>query len=397
MIKKEKTSLLLSGGGARAAYQIGVLKAINDIVKDNDKFQIYCGVSAGAINATSLASNSENESNGINELVELWRTIKVEDIYKTDRLSIMKTAYPWVKAMLPIFRRTKQENKAPMFLLDNQPLTSLLDKIKYEKIKENIANNKIRACSVTCSSYHSGQSVSFFEGNQEIEEWFKMRRIGVRASIDPLKLMASSALPMIFPAKKIKGEWFGDGSMRQLAPLSTSIRLGATKILIIGTGRANQYEEQSLQSEMMSLNFVDKDYPSLAQIGGHILNSLFLDNLYADIERFKRTNELIENFNKKIFTNSEDKHAQIDGIPIRKIDLLMINPSKKLDEIASYFTKELPENILRLLKKIGANEKMGGGLTSYLLFEKSYCNEIIELGYEDGWKQKEEIIKFFEK
>lgn len=385
-MNNHKNALLLSGGGARAAYQIGVMKAISDYsvnVLDNNKkiFDIFCGVSAGGINALDLACGNDNPVAAVNRLVEKWQNFHVDQVYRTDNISIMKNAYPWLKTLIP-FQKNKPSKKTPMSFLDNSPLKSLLDTIPYERVQQLIDLKRLYACSITCSSYHTGQSVTFFEGDESIKEWDKERRIGVRYKLNTEHLLASSALPMIFPAQKIKSEWFGDGSMRQQAPLSPAIHLGADRILVIGTGKNAQFNARSLVNSEITLPMNDKPYPSLAQIGGHILNGLFVDNLFSDIDRLNRTNEMLKRLNKS------------DDMPIRNIDLLIINPSRKIDEVASQFVHELPKSILKLLSRIGATERLGGGLASYLLFESSYCKELIQIGYEDAWKQRTEIGDF---
>lgn len=385
----QKNSLLLSGGGARAAYQVGVVKALNDYYCHISQtpvqiFDIYCGVSAGAINALELACNNDNFSKGINNLVAKWQNFHVDQVYRTDNISIWKNAYPWLRTLMP-FKKNKPLKNTPMSFLDNSPLKDILDAIEYSKMEQLIKNKQLHACSVTCSSYHTGQSITFFEGNEAIKEWEKERRIGIRHKINTSHLLASSALPMIFPAQKIKTEWFGDGSMRQQAPLSSAINLGADTILVIGTGKNAQFNARSLVNNEITLPMNNKPYPSLAQIGGHILNGLFVDSLYSDIDRLRRTNEMIK------------KLKDSESLPLRNVDLLIINPSRRIDEIANQFVHELPKSILKLLGRIGATERLGGGLASYLLFESSYCKELIQVGYEDGWNQRRQIGDFLKR
>lgn len=380
-------ALLLTGGGARAAYQVGVIKAIQDYHYNTLKykgklFDIFSGVSAGAINSVAMASHNDNPQHAIDNLYHFWSNIKVNQVYETDNISIFKAALPWIKKLLPF--ASKQMTNDPVFLLNNQPLFQLLSFIQLDKIEELINSGQLHGCSLTCSSYYSGQSIAFFEANSEVKEWDKLRRMGIRHKITVPHLLASSAIPMIFPAQNIKGEWFGDGSMREQAPLSPAIQMGADKIFVIGTGKALKTENQSLISNDISLQNSQKPYPTVAQIGGHVLNGIFLDNIQADVDRLMRTNEILKALNKI------DSH----NIQLRNIDLFTCNPSRKIDDIASQHVHRLPTSILKLLERIGATEKLGGSLASYLLFEEHYCNDLIRIGYEDAWEQKVKIAEF---
>lgn len=379
-------SLLLAGGGARAAYQIGVVKAIQDyhfntMKTVNSPFQIYSGVSAGAINAAALASYNDKPQFAISFLYKIWSKMKVEQVYETDNLSLMKTALPWIKTLIPF---TKKRSIDPVFLLNNEPLKKLLELIPLSRLEELIDKGFLHGVSVTCSSYHSGQSIAFFQANENVLEWEKLRRQGIRESLTTAHLLASSSLPIIFPAQKIKGEWFGDGSMREQAPLSPSIHMDAKKILIVGTGRLS-HESNSLMSKDITLPIIDKAYPSLAHIGGHILNGLFLDNIQADVDRLKRMNDIVSKVSDK------------SGLLVRNIDIFALNPSVKIDNIANQHVHRLPKSILKLMERIGATEKFGGTLASYLLFEENYCLELIRLGYEDAWNKRIEIYDFLNK
>lgn len=388
-MSQPKNALLLSGGGARAAYQVGVIKAIDDyyfhhLNDDKAIFDIFSGVSAGGINALHMACNNDNPHHAIDTLVDQWQNFHVSKVYRTDNISLWKNAYPWLKTILP-FQKNKRPKNEPLSFLDNSPLKDLLDTIPYHKLNELINLNQLHACCITCSSYHTGQSVTFFEGNKSIPEWDKERRIGVRGKITTNHLLASSALPLIFPAQQIRNEWFGDGSMRQQAPLSPAIHLQADRIMVIGTGKNAQFNARSLMNQEITLPMNTKPYPTLAQIGGHILNGLFVDSLFSDIDRLNRTNEMVKRF------------GTAEGLPIRNVELFILNPSRKIDDVASQFVKELPKSILKLLSRIGATERLGGGLASYLLFESAYCKELIQIGYEDAWHRRQEISDFLKR
>lgn len=381
-------SLLLAGGGARAAYQVGVIKAVldyhyNSLHETRTLFDIFTGVSAGAINSMALACFNDKPQYAVDYIYNFWSKISVEQIYEVDNFSLIKTALPWIKAILPFLKKSNK-NPDPTFLLNNAPLNELLKSIPFDRLDELIQQKIVHGSSVTCSSYHSGQSICFFQGAEHLKEWDKPRRQGLRDTLGIQHLLASSSLPIIFPAQKIKGEWFGDGSMREQAPLSPSIHMGAHKIFVVGTGRKNANSSTLLSSDI-TLPVIERKYPSLAQIGGHVLNGLFLDNIQADVERLKRTNQLISKINQ------EKTH----DLPMKKIDLFMCSPSVKIDDIASQHVHRLPKSILKLLERIGVTEKFGGTLASYLLFEEHYCTELIRIGYEDAWNQRIEIAEFF--
>ncbi|MSQ73793.1 MAG: patatin-like phospholipase family protein [Betaproteobacteria bacterium] len=372
---KSRAGLILTGGGARAAYQVGVLKAVRELLPmpETNPFQILCGTSAGAVNAATLAVCADNFDVGVSNLLEVWENFHVRHVYRSDAPAIARVGARWLAALMLLSR------SSPVSLLDNSPLAEMLARnLDFGRIQENIDSGDLYAVSITCSGYSSGQSVSFYQGGPGTEAWQRTQRIGAAMPLRVEHLMASSALPFIFPAVKINREFFGDGSMRQIAPISPALHLGADRVLVVGTGR------QSTAGEMPRVR--SNQYPSLAQIAGHALNSIFLDSLNVDIERLQRINRTIS-----LIDSGRLKEI---GLPLRPIKVLVIAPSQPIERIAIQFLHELPATVRFLLRSIGAMNRSGSNLASYLLFEKGYCRALIDLGYRDTISRRSEVLEF---
>jgi len=372
---KSKTALILTGGGARAAYQVGVLKAIRELLSlpDKNPFHILCGTSAGAVNAATLAVFADNFDAAVGNLLEVWENFHVHHVYRSDPIGIARVGARWLAAVMLVARTS------PVSLLDNGPLADVLSRtLDFGRIQENIDDGCLYAISITCSGYTSGQSVSFYQGGPGTEAWERTQRVGAAMPIRVEHLMASSALPFIFPAVKINREFFGDGSMRQTAPISPALHLGADKVLVVGTaGQPTEAEPPRVRGSL---------YPSLAQIAGHALNSIFLDSLNADIERLQRINRTIS-----LIPPDTAKEA---GLPLRKIKVLVIAPSQPIERMVVRHVSELPWTIRFLLRGIGAMNRNGSNLASYLLFEQGYCRALIDLGYQDTMARRAEVLEF---
>jgi NTE family protein len=371
---KPRAGLVLTGGGARAAYQVGVVKAVRDILGNPvaNPFPILCGTSAGAINAATLAVYADNFSRGVASLLEVWENMRCEHIYRTDAWSIAKSGAQWLLAMMLISR------KNPVSLLDNAPLREMLERnLDFQKIQNHIDSGALYAACVTASGYTSGQSVSFFQGGSGLEGWERNQRIGAAVPMNLDLLLASAALPFIFPAVKFNREYFGDGSMRQIAPVSPALHLGADRVLIVGTGRQTSDQARARSSV----------YPSLAQIAGHALNSIFLDTLMVDIERMER-------INRTVMLIPSDKLSG-PAAQLRPVKVLFITPSQPIERIAARFIHELPRSVRFILRPTGALNRSGSNLASYLLFEEPFCRALIDLGYQDTAAREAEVRQFF--
>ncbi len=374
--KRSKAGLIMTGGGARAAYQVGVLRALSEILPEHVRtpFPIICGTSAGAINAAVLAVDAGDFRRGVRRLMTVWKNFHVHHVYRADPWGALSNSARWVLAVLT----GGLSSPRPISLLDNSPLATLLGAhVDFAAIQRAIDAGELSAFSITCSGYTSGQSVSFYQGEPGLQPWQRARRIGVPMPITLDHLLASSALPFIFPPKHINREYFGDGSMRQIAPVSPALHLGADRLLVIGVGR--QLQQQNDRVKIST-------HPSLAQIAGHALNSIFLDSLEVDLERLQRINRTIEMIPGDVLART--------NYPLHIVDFRVISPSEELEKIALLHAGELPRTIRLLLSTVGAMRRSGANLLSYLLFEKSYCRALIQLGYKDSMDRKDELLAF---
>ena len=283
---RPRTALILTGGGARAAYQVGVLRALSEMLPRDAStpFPIICGTSAGSINATILAVDAANFRHAVRRLMTVWKNFHVHHVYRADIFGAFRNSARWLFAALT--GGLLRGGSKTVSLLDNSPLVALLRRhVDVSAIQRHIDDGDLTALSITCSGYSSGQSVTFYQGHPDLKNWQRARRIGVAMPIQIEHLLASSALPFIFPPMRINREYFGDGSMRQIAPISPALHLGADRLLVIGVGRQLQPNAERIKNGT---------YPTLAQIAGHALNSIFLDSLEVDLERMQRINRTIE-------------------------------------------------------------------------------------------------------
>jgi len=385
---KKKTGLVLTGGGARAAYQVGVLQGISIILREagwqpeRNPYDIICGTSAGAINATTLACYADNFQEGLQKVVQLWEKVTAEQVYRTDSLGVMRSGAKWLSLLSFGWLLRKWRANPPNSLLDNTPLVTLLNRIlDFPRLDAALIDGALHALAVTASSYSAGQHITFYQTEADIEPWERSQRIALRSQICVEHLLASSSIPLIFPSIPIycngQRQYFGDGSMRQIAPISPAIHLGADRVLVIGAGRLTEQQRDTSTFAQ---------YPTLAQIAGHALSSIFLDSLAADIERMTRINATVSGLTKEQRTKT----------PLRQIDMLVIAPSERLDEIAARNVHSLPGTVRMLLGAIGATEARGGALASYLLFESSYTCELIGLGVNDALARRASVLQFFD-
>lgn len=366
------TALILPGGGARGAYQVGVLKAINELQDGSvtSPFPVICGTSAGAINAAVIASHAHEYSTGVERLEQFWRSMRCERVYRTDALTVLQSGMRFAATLFSGGLIAAN----PKAFLDNTPLRHFLQQtLQLDGIQTALEQGALHGVAVTASGYTSASATSYFQAQQQVNGWERPRRRGLSTKLEISHLLASSALPLIFPAELIGNEYFGDGGMRLVAPLSPAIHLGANRILVIGT----RDEKPDLPPESPA------EYPSAGEIGGYLMDTIFMDTLNADLARMKRINRTLQ-------LVPEDKRDQAGLI---NIESLVIKPSKDLRDVTRTHVHEIPRSVQMLLRTLG-----GWGrdwrMASYLLFESAYCGALIDLGYADGMAAEQDICKF---
>jgi NTE family protein len=373
---ENKVGLVLPGGGARGAYQIGVLKGITEILADRtiNPFSVISGTSVGAINASVIASKADSFVDAVDLLNHIWGTFQTNRVYKTDNLTMFKSSLHWLVTLVSGGTLVKN----PKSLLNNSPLrTLLMESINLDHIRSNIDEGHLEAFAITAAGYSSRKSITFFQSNKKNINWEKFRRQGVESKIGTDHLMASVALPLIFPAVKIDNEFFGDGAMRHATPLSPAIRLGAEKLLIITTDNNKKNPDTD-----------DRDQPSIGEIGGYMLDALFSSGLLSDLERLDRINQIIKHSsNGPINTASKQ---------MKHLDYCIISPSKDINLIAEEHFNEIPYSIKLLLRGLGLRNQSRSELLSFLLFESSFTQELIKLGFQDAIEHKQHIKNIFQ-
>ncbi|MES2818025.1 MAG: patatin-like phospholipase family protein [Pseudomonadota bacterium] len=373
------TGLILSGGGARAAYQVGVLAAIADLLPNaaDNPFPVIVGTSAGAINAVGLACGALHFTEAIHRLTAVWQGFHTHQVYRSDWSGVLRQAGRFVGHSL-----LGMGGELPVALLDSAPLRELLEaELDFGGIAAAVRQRRLRAVAVTAFGYDSGQAVTFYQGRAAIDPWFRHRRVGVPTRLAVDHLLASAAIPLIFPPVKLQREYFGDGALRQSAPISPALHLGATRVLVVGVSGNLQGTGAQVIPPRVQTGYP----PSLAQISGHMLNSTFVDSLEGDLELLERLNQM---------THLVPSGPQSRGLGLKPVDVLVISPSQPLDLIAARHRHELPKPLRMFLRGPGATKASGAGVLSYLLFEPGYCNELIELGYQDAMARKEALSAF---
>lgn len=385
------TGLILTGGGARAAYQAGVLRAISRIRRESgappgNPFPIIVGTSSGAINASGLGCRADDFDAAVEEMAQVWVNFHVDQIYRADAASVIRTGAKWLGLFTLGWAISRWRNARPRSFLDNTPLAELLQRIiDFDRLHAVMHAGHLQALAVSASSYSSGQHVTFFESVRDVEPWVRTQRIARRDRLTVHHLLASAAIPFIFPSIGLKldgrTEYFGDGSMRQVAPISPAVHLGAERVLVVGAGR---------MMEPAGTRVVSRSYPSLAQIAGHAMSNIFLDALAVDVERIERVNHTLQ------LIPPEDRAKS----KLRHVDLLVIAPSERLDDIAAKHLRALPLTIRSMLRALGVSSKGrgttgGSALGSYLLFESDYTRELVELGEKDTEARRADVCAFF--
>lgn len=392
-LRTSPAGLVLMGGGARAAYQVGVLKAIAALLREvrrgsdptigqgHNPFPVIVGTSAGAINAAALASRADNFQEAVAQLVHVWENFRAEHVYRSDMLGVVRTGARWLTLLSIGWMVRRSLRLRPRSLLDNAPLHFLMGgMIDFDRLEQALDRGHLRALAITASGYSSGRHVTFYQSLTDHHFAARLQREYVKTAIDLDHLLASSAIPFVFPAVSLATpsgrEYYGDGSMRQINPISPALHLGAERVLVIGAGQMGRPGV---------LGQVDPAaYPTLAQIAGHAMASIFLDSLASDIERLEKMNAVAEGLSPQ----------QRRSLNLRVVDSLVIAPSERLDGIAAQYVSCLPRPVRALLEVLGAHRGNGAALASYLMFESPYTRVLIDLGFNDTLARKDEVLAF---
>jgi NTE family protein len=368
---------VLPGAGARGAYQVGVLKAVAGLLPERapNPFSVICGTSAGAINAAVLAGRAAHFEAAVTDMAEVWGNFDASQVYRSDNWTMLKTSLHWLGAA--VFGGLGVRN--PAALLNNEPLRELLERnVRFDGIQRAIEQGHLDAVAVTASAYATARSVTFFQGRPELASWTRIRRIGRATALTVDHLLASAAAPFVFPPVQIAGEFYGDGSMRHRAPLSPAIHLGADRMLIIGVRDERPATEPPPG--------YTPERPTFAHLGGYMLDTLFMDGLYTDLERLSRTNRILEQLGDRKLTGNL--------AALRPLHTLVIVPGQDLRSLAAQHARELPHGVRILLRGLGASSNSGLQLVSYLLFEAGFTRALIDMGYRDAMGMEDELRAF---
>lgn len=373
----QKTALVLPGGGSRAAYQVGVLKAISELlpVRAASPFPILVGTSAGAINATELAIHAHRFRVAVGNLDRVWRNFSVPQVFDASTPTMLKDGMHWLLALISAGWLVTP----PPSLFDNSPLRTLLsNNFNFSCIDRSIQRGHLDALAISGAAYNGSRSMFFYQSKSDRQPWVRARHAGAPAQIDLDHLMASVAVPFLFPPVKIGGTafgdgFYGDGSMRQSTPFSPAIHLGAERILVIAT----RNKDRPPSGE-------PKQSPSFGQIFGYMLDALFSDGLYADLERLIQINNIVR----------KSGPIEVEGRVMKPTEVLLIMPSRDISAIARKHVQSLPRSLRVLLRSMGALNAGGSDLMSYLMFESSFTRELIDLGYQDAMSQRSKVLDF---
>lgn len=374
------TGLVLTGGGARAGYQVGALRALAEIAGDTAiPFDVIAGISAGAINGVAVAAGAEELKAACDRLRDVWCQLTPDTVFRTDTLRLASIGTRWIRDLSLGGLVGKGRIN---FLLDTSPLRELLRRvIPFTRMRRHLRAGRLRGVAVSATNYHTGSGVTFFEGAADIRPWTRSTRIGVRARLTLDHVMASAAIPVFFPPVALDGSFYGDGCVRMHYPLSPAIHLGADRIVAVSVRHLRRPEETVAREARRKT-----DEMPISEIAGVLLNAVFLDSVDSDLERLERTN-------RTLALVPREKLAA-GSLEVRRIPALVLRPSQDLGRLARDEYRRFPAMLRYLLRGLGASAQAGEDLLSYLAFEPVYVRRVIELGYSDTMARRDEIREF---
>lgn len=369
--RRPTVGLVLTGGGSRSAYQVGVLLALSELLpRARNPFQVIVGTSAGAVAASVIGAEAPHWHRAVAGLERVWANFRSEQVFRVDPIHMLRAGLHWVLALLS----GGLVLSPPKSMLDNTPLRELLSvHVDLSGIRRSIARGHLRAFALCSTSYLTGQSVAFYDGIPSITDWSRVQHMGRRTELTLDHVMASAAIPLLFPPMRLGEEYFGDGAMRQLNPLSPAIHLGADRLLIIGVrarGDAGVLADHACPV-----------MPTPGEIFGYMLDTLFTDQIYGDLEQLERINQLV-------------RLAPGAAHGLRPVETLMLAPSIDPREIAARHADQMPQALRTLLRVIGGRDTSGYQLASYLTFEAPYTRALVELGYRDAMDSRGTLLAF---
>jgi NTE family protein len=396
--------LVLTAGGARGAYQAGVLKRIGEIRGLHQRpspFSIIAGASAGAINGAMIAATSADLRAGTQRLAQLWGDLSVHNVFRSDVFSLGCGGARWLRDLA--LGGLIGGGTVPA-LLDATPLRAhIAAHLPMSGIAASIRDGQLYALAISATSYHSGKSYTFIQGQSGHPLWMKSRRVALRVELTLDHVLASAAIPIVFPPVRVRSEvgecYFGDGGLRLVTPFSPAIRLGASRLFAIGIrcqGAADALTRAELRIGEESHGGLESiGHPPLAQICGVFLNAIFLDHLDTDLDHLRRMNDLVgAHGNGRSGRRGGGAAARSLSEPMRRVEPFVLNPTADLAIVAAAFAHKMPRAIRYVMDGLGTPDAQSADLMSYLLFDSSYTRALIDIGYNDAAARIDEIETF---
>jgi len=375
----KRLALVLTGGGARAAYQAGAIRALAELWPHKQSpFQVLTGLSAGSINACLLAHYSDDFQTGAEKLWTLWNTLTIDKVFRSDSLSVLGNAASVLRGLLS---GGLLPNQPSSHLLDNAPLRTLIaNNVDFDRVHDHVLNGRLQAFAVTATNYHTGCAVTFFDAEDTRKEWVRNNHLGWRQALNPDHILASSSIPIFFPPILLGAAHYGDGTLRLLSPLSPSLHMGANAVLAIGVRKPKDPARLNEQNQRpgRAITFAD--------IAGVVLNAMFLDTLESDLDRMRRFNRTLHGM------DAAAREAMQQNW--RVIQTESLQPSRDLGMGAGSLTERYPMALRHLLRGLGVKQRSGSDLGSYVAFDYRYTGKLLRTGYNDVMDRKDSLRHF---